>query len=324
MKTKTLAHLGIDIAKTKFDVALCLSEGARHQHTFTNDSTGFTELLAWLQARLNGSELLAGIEATGSYWVALAIQLYEQGYQVSLLNPAYVKAHGQATGLRTKTDRVDARLIADYVTKNDCERWEPLPAEREELRELMRFHADVLQLTVSCGQRAEGLRTPLVRRFQRELSRWLKAFGQQVLAAARAHAGQHGVLNQQVRSLQSIPGIGEVTALRLVSELPRGRAARSVAAWAGLTPRQHVSGSSVHKPTRLCKQGSDYVRKSLYWPAITALRCCPAMQAFAMRLKLAGLQTMQIIAAAMHKLLRWAVGVLNSNKNFDPSLHLIP
>lgn len=322
MKIETLARLGVDIAKTKFDVAFYLPGGALHQYTFANDSTGFAELLDWLKARLKGLELHVGIEATGSYWIALAIKLHEQGYRVSLLNPAYVKAHGRSAGSRTKTDRSDARLIADYIAKHDCERWEPLPAELEELRELMRFQADVLQLTLAASQRAEGLRTTLARQFQSELTRWLKAFGKRVLASARTHVRQHAALQQQVNCLQSIPGVGELTALRLVSELPRGRSARSVAAWAGLTPRQHESGTSVHRPARLCKQGSDYIRTSLYWPAITALRCCPAMQAFAKRLQQAELNPMQIIAAAMHKLLRWAVGVLNSENNFDPSLHV--
>jgi transposase len=322
MKTKTLARLGVDIAKAKFDVALYLSDGALHQHTFSNDSIGFSQLLAWLQARLKGSELLVGIEATGTYWMALALALYEQGYHVSILNPAYVKAHGQSSGVRTKTDRSDARLIGDYIGKQDCERWEPLPAELEELRALMRFHADVIDLTVSAGQRAEGLRSAVVGQLQAELTRWLKAFGKRVLVAARTHVRQHVSLKQSVMCLQSIPGIGELTALRLASELPRGRSARSVAGWAGLTPRQHVSGTSVYRRPRLSKQGSHYIRTSLYWPAITALRCCPAMQAFAKRLQNAGLEPMQIVAAAMHKLLRWTVGVLNSGNNFNPSLHV--
>ena len=324
MKTKTLAHLGVDMAKNKFDAALCLDTGVIYQHTFTNDLAGFAELIVWLEARLKNAKLLVGIEATGSYWTALAVKLHAQGYRVSILNPAYVKAHGQSQGLRTKTDRVDARLIADYLSKNHCECWEPLAPELEELRELMRFHADVVQLTVAATQRAEGLRTAAVRRLQHELTRWLEDFGKRVLAAARTHTRQHDSLKRVVQCLDSVPGIGELTALRLASELPRGRSARSVSAWAGLTPRQHVSGTSVHRPARLCKQGSDYVRTSLYWPAVTALRCCPAMQAFGKRLAEAGLEPMQIVAAAMHKLMRWSVGALNSGKHFDPSLHVTP
>jgi transposase len=322
MKTKSLALLGVDIAKATFDAALYLPGGSLHQRSFANDDGGFAELLHWLERLLNGAPLHVGIEATGSYWMALAIKLFEQGYRVSILNPAYVKSHGQSEGLRTKTDRVDARLIADYLAKHDCEAWEPLPAELEELRELMRFHADLVQLSVSASQRAEGLRTKLACQLHSELTHWLKAFGKRVLAAARSHVRQHVSLLQTVTCLQSIPGIGELTALRLTSELPRGRSARSVAAWAGLTPRQHESGTSVHRRARLCKQGSDYIRTSLYWPAITALRCCPAMQAFAKRLQQAELEKMQIVAAAMHKLLRWAVGVLNSGKPFDPSFHV--
>lgn len=321
MKThNALTILGIDIAKAKFDACLQLAQGATHQRSFANSPEGFEALLQWVRAQ--GAEAVpVGLEATGCYWVTLAHFLYERQWPVYLLNPAYVKAHGQSRGNRTKTDRVDARLIADYLATHDCEAWEPLPAEREELRELMRLYADVTTLAVSASQRAEGLRTALAQQLQAQLTQSLQAFAQKVLESAREQARAHPSLERPFELLDSIPGIATITALLLVAELPRGRSARTVAGWAGLTPREHVSGISVHGPPKLCKQGSDYVRQAFYWPAITTLRCCPAMRAFGARLQAAGLNNMQVIGAAMHKLLRWSVGVLNSDRPFDRSLH---
>jgi transposase len=238
-----------------------------------------------------------------------------------LLNPAYVKAHGQGQGQRSKTDRVDARLIADYLRTHDCEPWAPLPAELEQLRELMRLYADVTALAASMAQRKESLRTSLAAKLQAEVTASLQQFAKQILQTAQAQARQHPSLAQPIRCLRSIKGIGPVTALTLTAELPRHRAARSVAGWAGVTPRQFVSGDTVYKRPKVCKQGSDYVRHVLYWPAITALRFNPAMQAFGQRLQQRGLNKLQIIGAAMHKLLRWAVGVINSEKSFDLSFH---
>jgi transposase len=102
----------------------------------------------------------AAMEATGPYWVALAHWFYEQHWPVYVINPAYIKAHGQSKGSRTKTDRSDARLIADYLASHQAELWQPLPAELEALRELTRLYADVTSLAVSASQRAEGLRQP--------------------------------------------------------------------------------------------------------------------------------------------------------------------
>jgi transposase len=317
MKTEMI--LGIDVAKAKFDVCLILGQGQK-QTAFPNTPAGLEQLQSWLQTH-RVQNLHVGIEATGSYWMSLAHDLYRRGATVFLLNPAYAKAHAQAQGRRSKTDRVDARLIADYVAKHECEAWAPLPAELEELRELMRLYADVTAAAASMAQRREGLRTALAQQLQLQVTESLRNFAKKILQSARTHARQNPSLEQPVRCLESIKGVGPVTALILAAELPRGRAARSVAAWAGVTPRQFESGETVHKRPKLCKQGSDYVRRSLYWPAITALRFNPAMQAFAHRLQKAGLNQMQIIGAAMHKLLRWAVGVIDSQKPFDPSLH---
>lgn len=318
---KPMAIVGIDIAKAKFDVCLQLAQGGLRHHSFPNNAEGFVQLRHWLQVHQAGP-LRVGIEATGCYWVSLAHQLHAEGQVVYLLNPAYVKAHAQSQGRRSKTDRADAQIIGDYLATHDCEPWAPLPAELEELRELMRLYADVTAVAASVGQRQEALRTATARKLQAEIAAALKEFARRVLKTAQIHVRQHSTLARPVECLQTIQGIGPVTALVLTAELPRHHAARSVAGWAGVTPRQFESGQSVHRRPKLCKQGSDYVRHCLYWPAITALRCNPAMQCFARRLQAAGLNKMQIIGAAMHKLLRWAVGVMHSAKPFDPALHV--
>lgn len=318
---KPFTILGIDIAKAKFDVCLQLARGGLRRQSFPNNADGFTQLQHWLQVHQAGP-VRVGIEATGCYWVSLAHQLHAHGSVVYLLNPAYVKAHAQSQGRRSKTDRVDAQIIADYLATHDCQPWAPLPAELEELRELMRLYADVTAVAASVGQRREALRTAIARQLHAEIAAALKEFARRVLKTAQTHARQHATLARPVECLKTIQGIGLVTALVLTAELPRKQAARSVAGWAGVTPRHVESGTSVHRRPKLSKQGSDYVRHCLYWPAITALRCNPAMQSFARRLQAAGLNKMQIIGAAMHKLLRWAVGVMHSEKPFDPALHV--
>lgn len=315
--------LGIDIAKAKFDACLRWPNQPSRRRTFSNDETGFAALLEWLKAH-NLPTMAVGMEATGPYWVALACYLHSHQHRVFVLNPAYVKAYGQSLGKRIKNDRVDAALIADYVATHDCERWEPLPAEVEQLRELMRLYADAMALALSAAQRGEGLRTHPAQQLQAQLAQTLEEFAQRVLQSAREQAHQHACLAKPLEQADSVPGIGEITALVLVAELPRKRPARTVAGWAGVTPSQFESGTSVHKRPKMCKQGSEYVRQALYWPAITALRCCPAMQAFGKRLEAAGLNKMQIIGAVMHKLLRWTVGVINNDEMFDLSRHVTP
>ncbi len=321
MKGKMI--LGIDIAKAKFDVCLILPSGTKHEGSFANDVSGATALMHWLKKQ-SAEACKIGIEATGCYWMTLAAELHAAKYVVYLLNPAYVKAHIQSNGRRSKTDRIDALWIADYVRTHDCEQWEPLAAEVEELRELMRLYADMKAISVSMKLRKESFRTERTQQLYEEIAASLKMLTHKVLQAAKDHAQRHTGLKQKIKCLKSIKGIGTITALIFAAELPGRRSARKVSAWAGVTPRHHESGQTVRKRPRLSKQGNDYVRHSLYWPAITALRANPAMQVFGARLKAAGLNKMQVIGAAMHKLLRWAVGVMNSNASFDIARHLNP
>ena len=100
----------------------------------------------------------------------------------------------------------------------------------------------------------------------------------------------------------------------------RFASAREAAAFAGVTPRMHQSGSSVRGKPRVCKQGSAKLRKLLYFPAITAMRCNPVVNALSKRLKQRGKHNMAIITAAMRKLIHIAYGVLKSGKTFDPTL----
>ena len=96
--------------------------------------------------------------------------------------------------------------------------------------------------------------------------------------------------------------------------------ARQLAAYAGLTPRERTSGSSVHRPPQLAKTGNSRLRRALYLPAIVAMRHNPAVHALAERLRARGKRPMVIVGAAMCKLLHLISGVLKSGKPFDPAV----
>jgi len=131
-------------------------------------------------------------------------------------------------------------------------------------------------------------------------------------------------LAQKRKLLETIPGIGPTTAALVLAELgdpERFESARQVAAYAGLTPSHHKSGSSVHRKPRLSKVGSSRLRTALYFPAITALRCNAAIEALGSRLAERGKAKMVIVGAAMRKLLHICYGVLKNGAPFDASLH---
>jgi transposase len=140
-------------------------------------------------------------------------------------------------------------------------------------------------------------------------------------ALIRAHIDSYPGLKRQRELLDTIPGIGETTAAALlaeVSDFSQYRSARQVAAFAGIVPRERQSGSSVRGRTRLSKIGNARLRKALYFPAITALRCSSFFQAWAEGLRQRGKCKMSVIGAAMRKLIHLAYGVLKTGRPFDP------
>jgi transposase len=136
---------------------------------------------------------------------------------------------------------------------------------------------------------------------------------------------QSATLRSQQQLLCSIPGVGLWTAARVLAEIEEVRTAvdaRQLVAYAGLTPRERTSGSSVHHPPRLAKTGNSRLRRALYFPAMVAMRHNPAVHALAERLRARGKRPMVIVGAAMHKLLHLIYGVLKSGKPFDPAVAL--
>nr|WP_225886923.1 transposase [Nodosilinea nodulosa] len=127
--------------------------------------------------------------------------------------------------------------------------------------------------------------------------------------------------------LVSIVGIGPDTAAWLLAEIGDIKAfgsAWQLAAYAGLTPQEHTSGTSVTGKTRLCKIGNARIRKALYFPALTILRRAPELRPWHQRLATAGKTKMAIVGATMHKLIRIVYGILVSGQTYDPTKLLPP
>ena len=106
--------VGIDVSKAKLDVALRRPDGKARSKVVDNTPSGFAALTAWLGTQ-GVAEVHACMEATGTYWEAVAEFLADAGHTVSVVNPAQIKAFGGAGLVRTKTDRVDARLMRRSV-----------------------------------------------------------------------------------------------------------------------------------------------------------------------------------------------------------------
>lgn len=318
------ATLGIDIAKRSFDVCLLVSGQSIDKH-FENSPQGFTKLMRLLQ-KYDVDQVHACMEATSSYGIALARYLYEQGHHVSIVNPARIAAYAESMMSRTKTDKADARIIAQFCRHQQPESWTPPPPELAQLQALVRH---IEALIVDRQQHANRLEAPDVSEpIKRSITAIISVFDEQIKRLKRQindHIDQHPHLRAQQDLLKSIPGIGSLTAAKLLGEIlefSRYPTAQKLVAYAGLSPATRQSGTSLRTRGKISKKGSAQLRKALYMPALVALRHNPIMQALKERLASRGKSGKHVVVAAMRKLLVLAYGVIKSGVPFNPNFVL--
>lgn len=319
-----LLVLGIDIAKKSYEVTL-RGDNKLQRHSFVNQVEQFQELSAWL-AQQGVKRCHVCMEATNRYWEELASYLYAQGHTVSVVNPARIRDYAKSKLLRNKTDKLDADLIADFCLTQDPDAWQPLSPEVQELQALMRHWEDLKSLRSEIHTRlTNGSSSTSVHNMLRKHLAFLDQQIAELKKQIESHIDQHPGLKQQRDLLVSIPGIGNLTAAKLLSEnIQAFSSTRALVAYAGLSPQFRRSGTSIHPPARMSKIGNPHLRKALYFPAVNARRFNPVIQIFCERLRQRDKHTMTIIGAAMRKLLCLALGVLKSGVPFDPNYQSLP
>lgn len=314
-----MAHLGIDVSKESLDVKL-LVEGQEKASQFKNQAKGHQKLRSWLKKQ-NVVDVHICMEATNVYWEEVAEYLVEQGYKVSVVNPARIKGFAQSQLRRHKTDKVDAEVIAQFCQQVTPTEWTPPTPEQRKLRALVR-HQRALQKTLTQQtNRLDTCREPAVKTSLQLVIDTLTQELERLHVEIQEFVETQPDLKHQVDLLVSIKGIGDKTAIGLLAEmydLALYDSARSAAADAGLTPSHYSSGSSVRRKSKLSKVGKASVRGLLYFPAKSAMCHNPLVRDLKERLKAQGKEYKVILCAAMRKLIHLAFGVLKNQTPFDP------
>ena len=319
-----LPVLGIDVSKLTFDVCFLQPDGSKASAQFSNNAQGFAKLDSWLQERQT-PKVLCGLEATGAYGVCLLWHLHTQGHTACQLNPRRIKDYGRSQGRRVKTDRTDAALIASYL--NSAEQlhvWQPPAQALSDLQALVRRRQNLMAALQAERNRCAANLNPIIDGSLKRQIEQLKGEVATINKDIEAQVLDHAPLQKSVRLLRSIPGIGLMVAVTILSEVPALSAfarARDLAAFAGLTPCLKESGTSVRRRGRMSKEGSTLLRKMLYMAALQAVKRPTnafhnTYKAFVDR----GKAKMCAVGAIMHKLIRVAFGVLKHQTPFVHSL----
>jgi transposase len=325
--------LGIDVAKHTLECSLLDPATGKHRaKSVRNDPTGYAALASWLarQGVPGLAELPVVMEATGVYHEAVATWLHDAGATVAVVNPAQVKDFARGLAVRTKTDRRDSVVLARYGALVQPRPWQPpAPAVRELQALLARVEALETDLRRERNRQEKATATATPTLIADSLNKGIAFLEQELVRLRQAindHIDRHPDLKADHARLQSIPAVGEKTATRMLAVLhsrPFRRAAQ-VAAFLGLVPVEHQSGSSVAGRPHLSKAGNPRLRAALYMAAVVAVRFNPDVKALYERLLARGKPKMAALGAAMRKLVHLCFGVLKHQENYQPNWQPAP
>lgn len=322
-----LSIVGVDVSKSKLDVAALRPNDKFKSKVFANDAQGFLSLLQWLlmNASDSVSEIHVCMEATGSYHEELACFLHDQGVLLSLVNPLLVKRFAESSGVRNKTDGGDARCLALFCKDRKPAPWQaPSPGVRV-LQALVARLDTLLAMRQAESNRLDVAHQSVADSVRRVIADLDDAIAQ-VKAQITTTIDDDPDLKQRAGLLKSIPGLGDKTIPQLLAYIGRPERFKSVKAliaYASLTPLIRQSGTSLNKHRGMHPMGHQELKRLLYFPAMVAGRYNPLVARFWDRLKAQNKPGKVIVVACMHKLLAIAYGVLRSGKPFNAD-HLKP
>jgi len=323
-----VVQLGIDVSKAKLDCTLLLDRDTLRSRSkiVPNTAAGFVQLVEWVQrqAQVAAAQVVAAMEPTGVYHQALALALYEAGMTVVVVNPGQLRQFAEGLAVRTKTDAKDSVVLARYAGQPERIVWQPAPVEVRQLQALLGRLATVeteLRRELNRREAAQlGHDPQLVQASIADAIAFWSAEQSKLQQAIDEHIDRHPGLKIERERLLTIPAVGPKTANRMLCVLSAhdfGRASQA-AAFIGLTPVEHQSGSSVRGRPRLSKCGDARLRAALYMAAVVAIRHNPDVRALYQRLLKRGKAKLSALCAAMRKLVHICFGVLKNQQDYRP------
>ncbi len=305
---------GIDVAKSTLDLRL---EPLGESLHVIYDEPGIDAIRRRLQAL---SPTVIVMEATGGLETRLASELAACGLPVAVINPRQARDFAKATGQLAKTDRIDAAVLCAFARAIRPAVRPMKDKETRELDDLVTRRRQLIAMRVQETLRAGTAGSKGIKKSLKMHIAWLdRQIGALDIDLTRRLRTSE-VWRVKDDLLQSIPGVGKVTTLTMLAKCPElGQLdRREIAKLVGVAPLANDSGA--HRGKRFVWGGRADVRAALYMATLSAIRCNPAIKAFADRLKLKGKPAKVIIVACMRKLLTIMNVMVRSNASWNPNL----
>ena len=313
--------VGIDVSAKSLDVVVRKQGNNGQSTTYANSHAGHNEFTSKLK-KLNPDLIV--MEATGVYHFAIAERLFDEGLPVSVINPKQSYHFAKTLLQRSKTDAIDAGLIAEYGQRMEPRKWTAPSRARREFREVARQLNRLTAELTAAKNRLHALKVgsqsdfliadeqDAIEMHERRIER-IRKYATQCISTDEE-------LTVHLENLTQAKGIGDITAVAVLGELcvlDKSLKTPQVARYAGLDVRENQSGSSLARPGRLSKAGNTYLRAALYMPALSAGKHDEPSKAFIQRLTERGKKPIQAQCALMRKMLTGIWACMKNNEPYD-------
>lgn len=334
MATKVIKqNVGVDISKDDFKVCFYQLKSDHHHRikasrTFKNTLVGFKGFVQWV-AKHAASDLLVHItiEATGIYYEQLVHFLHDrQQYYISVVLPNKSKAFAKSLNIKTKTDKVDAKLLGQMGLERNLKQWAPLSDNLRLIKQLTRERVSLLDEKVALMNKlharhhAYAPAKDVIKRLNQRLrltDRQLKQVEQQIKQAVE----QDPALKERIDKVCQVRGLALVTVTTVVAETGGFELFTSqsqLASFAGYDVVERESGSSIKGKTRISKKGNRFIRRALHCPALTVVKYEPHFKQLYERVHDRTAIKMKGYVAVQRKLLLLIYTLFKNNVNYDP------
>ena len=327
-----IQSIGIDMAKEKFDVCFKESKNGstkiKGTKTFKNNYEGFKAFLEWCaKRRIKGASLLFVMEATGVYYEELCYFLHSLGEEVAVELPQKIKYYSKSLNIKTKTDKVDAKLIAEIGIERNAslKRWTPPSKQFKEIRDLTRELARLKKARTAMYSQLHAMNTAhdtskdvieVINKHIGFTDKLIKDLDEVLLKTVK----KDKELYERVARIEKVKGLGIPTIVKVLAETNGFLLfdnIRQLVSYAGLDVVQDQSGNQTGK-AKISKKGNAHLRQALYMAAISAGKYNPVLKPFYERMKENLPAKKQGVVAVMRKLLILIYSLWKSEEDYDP------
>ncbi len=311
-------YCGIDISSDTFDVCLQQKDGSFESLTYSNDKLGFKSLL-----QVTDETYHFVMESTGVYHLPLCFYLHEKKQHYSVVNALQIKRYIQVHLERNKSDKTDAKHICMYGIERKPEQYQMPDGLYFECRALNNAIHTMTQEITSFKNKIHALKKVAINN-----KTILKSYEKIIKELTQELKKLDAALNEKLKEwqpelvtlLSSITGIGKrATSLLIVTTqgFKTTETYQQLISFAGLSPKEYSSGTSIRGKVRICKQGNHHLRHTLYMCALNAKETNPACKQLFDRMVANGKNKKLAVIAVCNKLLKQVFGVVKSGVLFD-------